>query len=306
MCPHPTKVSPGQSGYNSLMSSRASQIDQARVFSAKQILFPSLSYSSFAYPGDQEALAALSKVPGAPALLTYIQKNLMEEITHAENSKHMIRVGERNYPSIYKLVRRCAEILSVAVPDIYVTTKHDLNSYTMGQRRTSLVLHSGLIEAMNADELSFVIAHELGHIKCGHGLYRQLGGILIESWDVVASMIPIPGLGLLRIPLLLAYWEWFQRAELSCDRAGLLCMQTLNPVLSGLGKLAGHVHGLEEEFHVDSVVEQTNVHTEVNKVAMVISILNNATNTHPFIPFRLKQAIAYNGSPEYQNIMSGS
>jgi len=42
------------------------------------------------------------------------------------------------------------------------------------------------------------------------------------------------------------------------------------------------------------VVEQTNVHAEVN----------NATNTHPIIPLRLKQAVADSTSPEYQNIMA--
>jgi hypothetical protein len=49
--------------------------------SSDQVLFPEISYTSFVYPGDQEALAALKHVPGAPALLTYLQKHFTEEVT---------------------------------------------------------------------------------------------------------------------------------------------------------------------------------------------------------------------------------
>ncbi len=287
------------------MASRASEIDSACIFSSDQRLLPGLSYSAFAYPGDQEALGALSKVPGAPALLTYLQKNLIEEIIYVENNEHMIRVNEQNYGSLFKLVNRCCEILSCPLPEIYLKSNPELNAYTVGHRRTSIVLHSALVDALTSDELSFVIAHELGHIKCGHGLYRQLGDLLVASWDAVSSMIPVPGLGLVRIPLLIAYWEWFRRAELSCDRAGLLCVQTLNPALTGLAKLAGRVHGLEEEFHVDSVLAQAEVHHDVNKLALVLSILKNVQNSHPFVPNRLKQAKNFGNSEEYRRILQG-
>jgi uncharacterized OB-fold protein len=217
----------------------------------------------------------------------------------------MIRASARSFPSLHGLVSRCCAILSCPVPDVYITTSPVMNAYTVGHRRTCIVLHSSLIEALTADELSFVVGHEVGHIKCGHGLYRQLGSLLLQYWDSVASLIPVPGIGLVRIPLLLAYWNWYRRAELTCDRAGLLCVQAIEPALTALGKLAGKVTGFEDEFHIDSAISQCLAHKEVNKLVLVVSILNNAQNTHPFVPLRLKQIREYSESAEYGKILHG-
>jgi uncharacterized OB-fold protein len=153
--------------------------------------------------------------------------------------------------------------------------------------------------------LSFVIGHELGHIKCGHGLYRQLGSLLVQYWDAISSLMPIPGIGLLRIPLLIAFWNWYRRAEYTCDRAGLLCVQAEEPALSALGKLAGKVHGLDDEFHIESAIAQGEAHKDVNKLVLVVSILNAMQNTHPFVPVRLKQVREYFTGELYQRTMSG-
>ena len=287
------------------MSSRTSEILNSTVFDPNHILLPEISHKAFTYPGDQEALNALKSVPGAGPLLTYLQENFTEQLVFVENNEQMIRAGANSFSSLYKLVERCSAILSLPVPDVFVTTNPVLNAYTVGHRRTCVVLHSALVECMTADELSFVIGHELGHIKCGHGLYRQLGSMLVQYWDAVSALLPIPGLGLLRIPLLIAFWEWYRRAEFTCDRAGLLCVQNPPAALSGLGKLAGKISGLEDEFHVESAVAQADAHKDVNKLVLVVSIMNAMQNTHPFVPVRLKQIKEYAKGPQYQLILSG-
>ncbi|HLK64814.1 MAG TPA: M48 family metallopeptidase [Bryobacteraceae bacterium] len=288
------------------MPSRTAEILNSSVFAPDHVMFPELSYKTFTYPGDQEALSALKSVPGAGPLLTYLQENFTEQLVFVENNEQMIRAGAKSsFASLYKLVERCSAILSLPVPDVFITSNPVLNAYTVGHRRTCVVLHSALVDCMTADELSFVIGHELGHIKCGHGLYRQLGSFLVQYWDAVSALLPIPGLGLLRIPLLLAFWEWYRRAEFTCDRAGLLCVQNLDASLSALGKLAGKITGLEDEFHVESAIAQSEAHRDVNKLVMVVSILNAMQNTHPFVPVRLKQLREYAKGPQFQVIMSG-
>ena len=79
------------------MSPRAEEIQNARVFSSSQVLLPEISYESFTYPGDEEALAALKKVPGAPALLTYLQENFTEQLIYVENNEQMIRAGTGSF-----------------------------------------------------------------------------------------------------------------------------------------------------------------------------------------------------------------
>src|SRR6185295_1879545 len=122
------------------------------VFSPDQKLLPEISYKAFTYPGDQEALNALKSVPGAGALLTYLQENFTEQLVYVENNEQMIRAGTGSFSSLHKLVGRCSDILSLPVPDVFVTSNPVLNAYTVGHRRTCIVLHSALVEAMSADE----------------------------------------------------------------------------------------------------------------------------------------------------------
>ena len=285
--------------------SRAAEIDNCRVFSPAQLMFPDISYSSFVYPGDEEALAARKKVPGASTLLIYLQKNFTEGVTFVENNQQMIRANTKCFASLHRLVVRCSAILSCPVPDVYVTNSPFMNAYTVGHRHTYLVLHSSLVEGMTGDELSFVIGHELGHIKSGHGLYRQLGALLIQYWDIAASLIPVPGIGYIRVPLLLAFWEWYRRAELTCDRAGLLCLQAVEPGLMALGKLAGKVAGFEDELDIESAMSQSGAHQEVSRIVRVVSILGSSESTHPYVPVRMKQLHEYSQSADYGKILNG-
>lgn len=277
----------------------------ALVYSSKQVVLSDLAYTSYTYPGDQEALAALKAIPGAGPLLAWLDANFSEQITHLSNNEQMVRVNARNFGSLYALVERCCAILSCPVPDVYITTNPEMNAYTSGQRRTCIVLHSALVEALSPDELCFVIGHEIGHIKAAHGLYRQLGAMAINYWDVLASVVPIPGVGMLRIPLLLAYWEWYRRAEFSCDRAGLLCVQELAPGLNALAKLSGKVAGYEDERDIEETIAQTEASQEVNKLVLLVSILENSDNTHPFIPLRLKALKEFAQSDAYRQILAG-
>src|SRR6266852_293193 len=127
------------------MPARAIEIQTSRVFSPAQVLLPDISYKAFIYPGDEEALAALTKVPGAGTLLTYLQENFTEQLVYVENNEQMIRAGTGSFASLYKLVERCAQILSLPVPDVYVTQSPVMNAYTVGHRRTCIVLHSALV-----------------------------------------------------------------------------------------------------------------------------------------------------------------
>jgi hypothetical protein len=73
----------------------------ALVYSTNTRLFPELSYRSFTYPGDEEALQALRSVPGAGALLAWLEANFTEQITYLNNNEQMIRVNANNYGSLH-------------------------------------------------------------------------------------------------------------------------------------------------------------------------------------------------------------
>lgn len=64
----------------------------------------------------------------------------------------------------------------------------------------------------------------------------------------------------------------------------------MEPSLRALAKLAGTVDGYEDEVNLESAISQVQAHKDVNKLVMLVAILENAANTHPFIPVRLESA----------------
>ena len=137
----------------------------------------------------------------------------------------------------YQMLLDCCEILGVAEPELYVM-QGGVNAYTSGHTHPFIVLETGLLELMHDDEVMTVIAHELGHIKCGHVLYKTMArGIqpLLEMAGAATLGIgTIVGAG---IEAGLSAWN--RRSELSADRAALLVMQEILPCVTMLMKLAG-------------------------------------------------------------------
>ena len=95
-------------------------------------------------------------------------------------------------------------------------------------------------------------------------------------------------------------WDYLTLGSLISGSAG-----SGKPALTALGKLAGKISGFEDEFDINSATSQAVAHKEVNKLALVVSIINSAQNTHPFVPSRLKELREYSQSAEYQKVLHG-
>ncbi len=50
------------------------------------------------------------------------------------------------------------------------------NAYTLAiaGRKPFIVVHSALLELMEPAEVQAVLAHELGHLKCDHGVRQRI------------------------------------------------------------------------------------------------------------------------------------
>ena len=86
------------------------------------------------------------------------------------------------------------------------------NAYTLAiaGKRPFVMLNTALIELLTEKELQCVIAHELGHLKCDHGVWLTIGNVLasgtINFLPVVSSAVEE------------ALFKWMRAAELTCDR----------------------------------------------------------------------------------------
>jgi len=102
---------------------------------------------------------------------------------------------------------------------------------------------------------------------------------------------------------MLALLEWSRKAELSCDRAGLLTVQSPEPGLRTMLQFAG---GTFSETNLAAFVEQAEEYRESSDLTdQVFKVLNVLWVTHPFPVIRVAEMRNWFESGAYDRIMAG-
>lgn len=185
-----------------------------------------------------------------------------------------VKVSDRQFPRIQGIVRECSETLGIHVPQVYIVNNPHLNAATYGTDEESFILvHSALVDHYSDEELRTVLGHECGHIHNAHVVYLTTLHYLktIASsflpWIVYPAMIPLN--------------ELSRRAEITCDRAGMLCARNEQVAARALTKLVLGSKKLYEEFNLDAFLEQY----EEGKESL--GRYMEALATHPYLPKRV-------------------
>jgi len=252
--------------------------------------FPGLLAAEFQHPHDAAATEALASVPGLDLVVSKVLEYGLERIYYLENLADNVRVTERMLPRLHRYLGWACRILDVEEPELYVNLDPVPNAYTFGHKRPFIVLTSGLIDLLGDEELVFTIGHELGHIKAGHVLYTMLA----RNIAVIVSAIGQATLGigaLLGQGLVVALHDWYGKAELTSDRAGLLCVQELDPCVSVFMKLAGGGGRLWAEMDRHEFLHQIDKYEEEDRSTLAKAYKTWLTvwRTHPFPILRAKE-----------------
>src|SRR5205085_1219001 len=94
--------------------------------------------------------------------------------------------------------------------------------------------------------------HECGHIQNNHVIYLVTLNILHQLLQAASGVLLAP----LLMPVLLALQTWSRAAEITCDRAGLLCCKDPVVATNSFLKLAVGSRKLFEEMNVEVYLDQ--------------------------------------------------
>ncbi|MGW2375990.1 MULTISPECIES: M48 family metallopeptidase [Kitasatospora] len=275
----------------------------AKTPSRRRQRFPGISTRAWEHPADRSALVALRKLSGFDDILKKLAGLVSERSIRLMFLATAVKTSERQFPELYDMVRDAAYALDLEqVPDLYVTQDPAVNAYTIGIDTPIIVITSGLVELLDEEELRSVIGHEIGHAMSGHAVYRTMLMILTNIATRIA-WVPLGNLAIMAI--VTALKEWFRKAELSSDRAGLLAGQDLQASMRALMKLAGG-HNLAE-MNVDAFLEQAEEYEKAGDLRDgVLKLLQLLPQTHPFAVVRVAQLKKWAESDEYRSIMAGA
>jgi Zn-dependent protease with chaperone function len=264
---------------------------------------PGLDVEQLRHPTDTRATAALKKIPGLDKLMAKILEYGLERLYYVDNVASNLRVTPAMFGRLHRSLVWACKILDVAEPELYVTVDPRPNAFTFGHTNPFITMTSGLVDMLSDEELFFVIGHEVGHIKAGHVLYgtiaRNIAAVIELVGEVTLGVGALVGRGLL-IPLL----EWFRCAELTADRAALLCVQDLEPARATFMKLAGGTTRLAAEMDRDEFLRQVRAYEDVDRSNLdrAYKLLLTLERTHPFAMQRAKELeLWFEGG--YQEIM---
>ncbi|MDQ3405363.1 MAG: M48 family metallopeptidase [Actinomycetota bacterium] len=270
--------------------------------STTRVRFPRISPRAYEHPADRGAMAGLRAVPGVSEVLRAASGLFSERGERLLALASAIRVGEKQYPKLNALRLECAETLDLDTPpNLFVERNPVANAMTVGIDEPFIVLTTGLVESLDSESLRFVIGHEMGHVLSGHAVLRTLFLRLLHLQMTIAF---IPAGALALRAAIAALREWFRKAELTADRAGLLCGQDPGAALRTHVYLAGGT--TITDIDIPSFLEQAKEYEEVDDIRDSIHKLRSVEGmSHPFAVVRAAQLQRWAASEEYRAILAG-
>jgi Zn-dependent protease with chaperone function len=283
-------------------SSKAVSKTAAASGPRQRVAFAGISSRAYEHPADRAALVALRSVPGFDALLKGMFGFFSERRLRMMFLASAVRVDDRQFANVHKIFLDAARILDIEKPpELYVTQDPLVNAWTLGLDHPFVVVSTGTLDLLDDEELRVVLGHELGHALSGHALYSSVLFTLMRITGV-GTVIPLGQLGLRAI--ITALKEWYRKAELSCDRAGLLVSQDPAAVTRVHMKMAGGAR--VEDMNLQAFLQQAEEYESTGDAREgVIRILNLLNATHPFAVLRALEIKRWVESGEYERILAG-
>jgi Zn-dependent protease with chaperone function len=245
--------------------------------------------AAYAYGADLKILRALEKVrPVTLAVEAAVRlwKGMGEEQLLGEAR----RVAEAGDPLLQRVATSCVTTLHLPVPPLYVTSRPESRAVmTLGtNERPYVVLSAELVAELAEEDLLHVVGAAFGHVHNHHTLFlttlhflREGGGRLVKWASTPAS---------------LALRSWARRADVTADRAGLLCTRSLKASIRAALIAA---LGSRRRFDEISGGEYLEALAESNEPLARLGDLAS----HPHLPARLTALRAFSGTAYFRGAL---
>ena len=275
--------------------------------------YPGIAPDAFRHPLDKQAEEALRSVPGFDVVARKFVEFIYERPQYVYLMGNAIQVGPQQYSTLYRLFRESVQALDVhPEPTLFVVQNPLVNSSSLGEEHPCVVVNTGLLDLLSEEQIRMVMAHELGHIKCGHTTLTQMAMWAMNTASVIGELTF--GIGnVISSGLIYAFYEWRRVAELSCDRAALLVTDNWQLVGQTMMQVAGGSQRFAHEVNFSAFEAQAEAYqnSDEDGLSQVYKFLlynggQGPMLSHPFPVDRLHHLKTWANSDEYRQIRSGN
>ena len=229
----------------------------------------------YAYAGDLKVLRAMRSVkPVELAVASTVR--FWKSMAKNDLLGRSVKVTPKQFEKIYEITGVAAARLGIEHPQVYVVPAIGaLNAATFGTDDDAFIMvNSATVDHMSEEELLFIIGHECGHIQNNHVVYSTALYYLTYAAGFFVRWIVTPAV--------IALNNWFRRAELTCDRAGLLASKSLGAGERALVKLAVGSQKLYEQLDLEEYLKQLAEGEEG------FGRVSELFQSHPYLPKRVQ------------------
>ena len=259
-----------------------------------------LDINAFMFQLDAQAMNVLQSL----GPLTMAARTLSEKVGRPwfEAATNGIRLSERQLPDIFAVAIKAGRILGLpTLPEIYVSGEQMWDALTMGSDQQAFIVLGSVLTYFKGDELLFLLAREMGHVRAGHALWKTASKFLTGSTHMNRSIMGAGLLDALSPTKLLSnaidapLMAWARHSEITADRAGALAVnddEVIRKVLmSGSLKSFPLYQRLNQHEWLQQELASDDQMSRISEMTM---------STMPFIARRMKQVRDYSQSPECQ------
>jgi len=253
-----------------------------------------MNYDSIRIKFEQEIGTTLREILDSDVISRIKKEAKVEKAGNYSNyllEGHSFKLGPDLLPELYKPFKDVSEALNFTEPtEFYISNTPDFNALAASSEEKDephlVNLNSGLVNALDEDELRFVIGHELGHIISKN----------IQIKEVIEFIFPhyqgIP----LQLYNKISLWD--KLSELTADRYGLIACGDPNKCVSAFFKMSS---GLSlDRFNLNFAIflEENEKLLESFKKENTINVAS-----HPMNPIRIKALEYFAQSTLYKSIL---
>ena len=273
-----------------------------RPLTAGYVVDPNL----FMWAEDGRAMATLRSIAPLNAAAQKISDRAGKK--WIETTFNGVRLSEKQLPQVYAQAVKAARLLGLpAMPDVYVSGERPWDALTFGSDTNAfIVIGSSLVASFQGDDLLYILAREMGHVRAGHALWKTVIRFLVGEvrqgqgmghngmLGIVGDLLS-PGKWVenaIELPLL----AWARQAEITADRAALLAVGNEDVARRVLMSWALRSPLLYRQINIAAWMEQQ----EDDATDQLVALSEVISASTPFLSRRLRLMTEFARNPHSQ------